>query len=145
MDTFDEASLYTIELLRALEVREAHRVEVDPDAVVLDDADFDLAVEQVMLGAFRSAGQKCTATSRLVLTEAIADRFLDALLTRANALTVGDPADAQTQMGPVISASAQRAITLRSTSGGTVSSASRWGARRLRTVASASASVRSGA
>ena len=80
-------------------------------AVVLDDADFDLAVEQVMLGAFRSAGQKCTATSRLVLTEAIADRFLDALLTRANALTVGDPADAQTQMGPVISASAQRAIT----------------------------------
>ncbi len=55
-------------------------------AVVLDDADFDLAVEQVMLGAFRSTGQKCTATSRLVLTEAIADRFLDALLTRANAL-----------------------------------------------------------
>lgn len=80
-------------------------------AVVLDDADFDLAVEQVMLGAFRSAGQKCTATSRLVLTEAIADRFLEALLTQAKTLMVGDPADAQTQMGPVISASAQRAIT----------------------------------
>jgi aldehyde dehydrogenase (NAD+) len=79
-------------------------------AVVLDDADFDLAVEQVMLGAFRSSGQKCTATSRLVLTEAIADRFLDALVTRADALTVGDPTQEQTQMGPVITASAQRTI-----------------------------------
>jgi len=49
-------------------------------AVVLDDADFDLAVEQVMLGAFRSTGQKCTATSRLILTKGIADRFLAALI-----------------------------------------------------------------
>ena len=80
-------------------------------AVVLDDADFDLAVEQVISGAFRSAGQKCTATSRLVLTDGIADRFLDALVARADSLTVGDPADERTQMGPVISASAQREIT----------------------------------
>ena len=79
-------------------------------AVVLDDADFDLAVEQVMLGAFRSTGQKCTATSRLVLTEAIADRFLEALTDRANALAVGDPAAAPTQMGPVISRPAQADI-----------------------------------
>ena len=48
-------------------------------AVVLDDADIDLAVEQVMLGAFRSTGQKCTATSRLIVTDGIADRFLAAL------------------------------------------------------------------
>ncbi len=79
-------------------------------AVVLDDADFELALEQVMLGAFRSTGQKCTATSRLVLTEGIADRFLDALVTRADNLAVGDPADERTQMGPVISAAAQREI-----------------------------------
>ena len=79
-------------------------------AVVLDDADFDLAVEQVMLGAFRSTGQKCTATSRLVLTEGIADRFLEALVDRANALAVGDPAAASTQMGPVISKPAQADI-----------------------------------
>ena len=45
-------------------------------AVVLDDADLDLAVEQVMLGAFRSTGQKCTATSRLIVTDGIADQFL---------------------------------------------------------------------
>jgi len=79
-------------------------------AVVLDDADFDLAVEQVMLGAFRSTGQKCTATSRLVLTAGIADRFLDALVVRADALRVGDPIEDQTEMGPVISGSAQAGI-----------------------------------
>ena len=79
-------------------------------AVVLDDADFDLAVEQVMLGAFRSTGQKCTATSRLVLTKGIADRFLKALSTKADALAVGDPSDDATQMGPVISRSAQTDI-----------------------------------
>ena len=79
-------------------------------AVVLDDADFDLAVEQVMLGAFRSAGQKCTATSRLILTRGIADRFLAALIAKADALVVGDPSADATQMGPVISGSAQTDI-----------------------------------
>jgi len=80
-------------------------------AVVLDDADFDLAVEQVMLGAFRSTGQKCTATSRLILTEGIADRFLETLVQRAEALVVGDPTDGRTQMGPVVSSAARASIT----------------------------------
>jgi acyl-CoA reductase-like NAD-dependent aldehyde dehydrogenase len=80
-------------------------------AVVLDDADFDLAVEQVMLGAFRSTGQKCTATSRLILTDGIADRFLDALVQRAEALVVGDPTDERTHMGPVVSGAARTSIT----------------------------------
>ncbi|BBX71317.1 aldehyde dehydrogenase family protein [Mycolicibacterium psychrotolerans] len=80
-------------------------------AVVLDDADVDLALEQVMLGAFRSTGQKCTATSRLIVTEGIADRFLDSLCDRAQRLRVGDPTDDATQMGPVISASAQQSIS----------------------------------
>lgn len=79
-------------------------------AVVLDDADFELAVEQVMLGAFRSTGQKCTATSRLVLTDGIADRFLEALAKRADALAVGDPTAEATEMGPVVSESAQQGI-----------------------------------
>jgi aldehyde dehydrogenase (NAD+) len=79
-------------------------------AVVLDDADLDLAVEQVMLGAFRSTGQKCTATSRLVVTEAIADQFVHALIERAQSLTVGDPTDDVTQMGPVVSDSAHQTI-----------------------------------
>lgn len=80
-------------------------------AVVLDDADFDLALEQVMLGAFRSTGQKCTATSRLILTEGIAEKFTEALVQRAEALVVGDPTDDRTQMGPVIAGSAQSSIT----------------------------------
>ena len=80
-------------------------------AVVLDDADFDLAVEQVMLGAFRSTGQKCTATSRLIVTEKIADKFLAAVVQRAEALAVGDPTDDTIQMGPVVSGSAQSSIT----------------------------------
>jgi aldehyde dehydrogenase (NAD+) len=79
-------------------------------AVVLDDADIELALDQVMLGAFRSTGQKCTATSRLIVTDRIADRFLEELATRACALTVGDPTDEATQMGPVITGSAQRSI-----------------------------------
>ncbi len=79
-------------------------------AVVLDDADFDLAVEQVMLGAFRSTGQKCTATSRLILTDGIADRFLAELASRADALKVGDPTIDGIEMGPVVSDSAQGGI-----------------------------------
>ncbi|WP_328363620.1 aldehyde dehydrogenase family protein [Mycobacterium sp. NBC_00419] len=79
-------------------------------AVVLDDADVELALEQVMLGAFRSTGQKCTATSRVIVTNGIADRFLAALGDRARGLAVGDPIDDTTQMGPVISGSAQKSI-----------------------------------
>lgn len=80
-------------------------------AVVLDDADVELALEQVMLGAFRSTGQKCTATSRLIVTEGIADEFLTALAERAASLTVGDPTDDVTQMGPVVNDAAHRFIS----------------------------------
>lgn len=82
-------------------------------AVVLDDADLELAVEQVLLGAFRSTGQKCTATSRLIITDGIADRFLELVTARAGRLVVGDPIDDATQMGPVVSDSAYRSITSR--------------------------------
>ena len=80
-------------------------------AIVLDDADIELTLEQVMLGAFRSTGQKCTATSRLIVTDGIAERFLDALRTRADALVVGDPTDDSTEMGPVVSDSAFKSIS----------------------------------
>ncbi|WP_430623694.1 aldehyde dehydrogenase family protein [Mycolicibacterium sphagni] len=80
-------------------------------AVVLDDADIDLAVEQVMLGAFRSSGQKCTATSRLIVTDGIADTFLRTLAERVSALKVGDPAEEDTELGPVVSDAAQRMIS----------------------------------
>ena len=79
-------------------------------AVVLADADLELAVEQVMLGAFRSTGQKCTATSRLVLHESIAEEFLARLTVEVKQLRVGDPLDPDVTTGPVVSAYAQQSI-----------------------------------
>ncbi|MGM0930042.1 MAG: aldehyde dehydrogenase family protein [Actinomycetota bacterium] len=79
-------------------------------AVVLADADLDLAAEQVLLGAFRSTGQKCTATSRLIVAESIADDFLATLAERASALVVGDPTDPAVQIGPVVNAGARKSI-----------------------------------
>ena len=79
-------------------------------AIVLADADLSLAADQVMLGAFRSAGQKCTATSRLVLDEAIAEKFLTEVAIRVKGLEVGDPLRPSVAVGPVISKSAQNYI-----------------------------------
>lgn len=79
-------------------------------AVVLDDADLDLAVAQVVAGAFAASGQKCTATSRLVLQDGVAQEFLDRLVAAADALPVGDPLTDGTRLGPVISAAARRRV-----------------------------------
>ncbi|MDQ0826052.1 acyl-CoA reductase-like NAD-dependent aldehyde dehydrogenase [Arthrobacter sp. B2I5] len=79
-------------------------------AIVLSDADLDLAVEQVMLGAFRSSGQKCTATSRLIVADEIADDFLTELGKRAADLAVGDPTTPGINMGPVINEAARSSI-----------------------------------
>ncbi|MGI5459208.1 aldehyde dehydrogenase family protein [Streptomyces sp. CA-249302] len=79
-------------------------------AVVLADADLDLAAGEVLAGAFRSSGQKCTATSRLVVAEPVADEFLALLTKRVLALRVGDPLDEDTDMGPVVSLRARDEI-----------------------------------
>jgi acyl-CoA reductase-like NAD-dependent aldehyde dehydrogenase len=79
-------------------------------AVVLRDAPLELAAEQVLLGAMRSTGQKCTATSRLIVEDAVADEFLDLLCGRVSALTVGDGLEPGVDMGPAVSEDAQRDI-----------------------------------
>ncbi|MFL4477608.1 aldehyde dehydrogenase family protein [Paeniglutamicibacter sp. ORCA_105] len=79
-------------------------------SVVLEDADLDLAVEQVLFGAFRSTGQKCTATSRLVLQDGIADAFLARLRERLSEWKTGDPTDPSVHMGPVVSGPAAEQI-----------------------------------
>jgi len=72
--------------------------------VVLDDADLDIAVDVALQGAFGSTGQRCTASSRLVVTSGIHDRFV-AALTQAMAEWHVDDARAEgTQMGPVVDA-----------------------------------------
>ena len=70
--------------------------------VVLDDADLDTAVSCAVNGAFFSTGQRCTASSRLVVTEGIHDRFVDAMVERMKALKVDDALTPGTDIGPVI-------------------------------------------
>jgi alpha-ketoglutaric semialdehyde dehydrogenase len=71
--------------------------------VVLDDADLDVAVDCAIQGAFFQTGQRCTASSRLVATAGIHDRFVDALLERMRTLRVGHALADDTQIGPVVS------------------------------------------
>jgi alpha-ketoglutaric semialdehyde dehydrogenase len=70
--------------------------------VVLDDADLEVAVEACLNGAFYSTGQRCTASSRLIVQDGIHDRFVARLTERMAALVVGDPLDKTTQIGPVV-------------------------------------------
>ncbi|MDQ4489141.1 aldehyde dehydrogenase family protein [Sinomonas sp. ASV486] len=79
-------------------------------AIVLADADLDLAAEQVLFGAFRSTGQKCTATSRLIVVEEIADAFLAKLAARLDAWRVGNPSDPAVHMGPLVTAAAAAGV-----------------------------------
>ena len=69
--------------------------------IVMDDANQDLALEGLMFGAFGTAGQRCTATSRLILHEAIFDEFLEKVVKSAKGLRIGDPIDPDTELGPV--------------------------------------------
>lgn len=70
--------------------------------VVLDDADLDNAVECAANGAFFSTGQRCTASSRLIVTEGIHDKFVEKLTERTKNLVVGDAMDKATHIGPVV-------------------------------------------
>ena len=70
--------------------------------VVLEDADMDLAVESTAQGAFGSSGQRCTATSRAVVVNEVADEFVSRIVKRAESMRLGPGADAQTEMGPSV-------------------------------------------
>lgn len=70
--------------------------------VILDDADLDTAVNVSLQSAFYSTGQRCTAASRLIVTDAIHDRFVAALGQRVQALQVGHALLAGTEIGPVV-------------------------------------------
>ncbi|MDM0028351.1 aldehyde dehydrogenase family protein [Variovorax sp. J31P216] len=71
--------------------------------VVLDDADLSAAVDCALNGAFYSAGQRCTASSRLIVTDAIHDQFVEQLRLRMRTLKIGHAMKADTLIGPVIS------------------------------------------
>ncbi len=99
--------------------------------VVLDDADLDTAVACALNGAFFSTGQRCTASSRLIVTEGIHDAFVTALTERMRALTVGHALDPGSQIGPVVTesqlASNERYLEIGRAEGATL----HWGGERL--------------
>lgn len=69
--------------------------------IVLEDADIDLAVSGVLAGAFGAAGQRCTATSRVILMHPVADAFLERLVDAANTIKLGYGLDSGVGMGPI--------------------------------------------
>jgi aldehyde dehydrogenase (NAD+) len=78
--------------------------------ILHEDADVDLAVEGALWGAFGTAGQRCTASSRLVVDKKIYKEFTEKLVARARELRVGDGADPETEVGPVINEAAVEKI-----------------------------------
>lgn len=69
--------------------------------IVMDDADLDLVIEGALFGAFGTAGQRCTATSRLIIHEKIYPPLTEKLLKRTRALKIGNPLDPRMDVGPV--------------------------------------------
>lgn len=70
--------------------------------IVMDDADLDLAIEGVLWGAFGTTGQRCTATSRLIVHDAVHDELVDRLVDRAKNLKLGYGNDEGVEVGPLI-------------------------------------------
>jgi aldehyde dehydrogenase (NAD+) len=71
--------------------------------IIMDDANIELAIEGVLFAAFGTAGQRCTATSRLIVHEKVYDEVMEKLLPRTKALKIGNPTDPSVDVGPVSS------------------------------------------
>ncbi|SDB10838.1 betaine-aldehyde dehydrogenase [Pseudomonas sp. NFACC23-1] len=71
--------------------------------IVFEDADIDVALDLVVAGIFYNAGQVCSATSRLLISESIRDKFVELLLGKIAEVVVGSPRSGETTMGPLIS------------------------------------------
>lgn len=78
--------------------------------IVLADADLDLALEAVLWGAFGTTGQRCTATSRLILEERIYDKFMAMLVDRTNKLKLGDGLLPDSQVGPCVNEGQRKSV-----------------------------------
>jgi betaine-aldehyde dehydrogenase len=78
--------------------------------IVFADADFEAAVDGALFGAFANQGEVCSAGSRLLVERGIYDRMLDALSDKARRITLGDPLDRATKMGPLVTREHQRKV-----------------------------------
>jgi alpha-ketoglutaric semialdehyde dehydrogenase len=70
--------------------------------VILEDADMELAVESTVQGGFGSSGQRCTATSRAIVVNEVADEFVERLAKRGSGMRIGAGSDPNTEMGPTV-------------------------------------------
>jgi aldehyde dehydrogenase (NAD+) len=75
--------------------------------IVMEDADLELAVEGALWGAFGTTGQRCTATSRLIVHRDVAQKMTDGLMARSRQLKIGDGLDESIDMGPLINQAAR--------------------------------------
>src|SRR5438874_8745450 len=78
--------------------------------LVMDDADLDLALEGVLWGAFGTTGQRCTATSRLIVHERVHDGFVKRLCDRAGRLRLGPGLDETNEVGPLVNEAARKKV-----------------------------------
>ena len=78
--------------------------------VVMEDADLELAAEGALWGAFGTTGQRCTATSRLIVHREVKNTLIDSLVARAEKITIGDGLDETVEMGPLINDPAREKV-----------------------------------
>ncbi|GER87394.1 aldehyde dehydrogenase [Dictyobacter vulcani] len=78
--------------------------------IIMDDADLDLAANNITLGAFGTTGQRCTATSRVILHRAVYQAFVDRIVASAEKLRIGDGLEAQTEVGPLVNTGRVKAV-----------------------------------
>ena len=78
--------------------------------IVLDDADLDLAADGTLFGGLMNQGQACESGTRIIVAATVHDKFVERLIERAATITIGDPLEEATDLGPVISAEARDRI-----------------------------------
>ncbi|MBK9676577.1 MAG: phosphonoacetaldehyde dehydrogenase [Betaproteobacteria bacterium] len=98
---------------RAVYKRQVLELGGNDPIIVLEDADLDEAAALAAAGSYRNSGQRCTAVKRILVHEAVADRFVDRLLERTRAWTYGDPMDPDIDMGTVIDEAAAQSFAAR--------------------------------
>lgn len=81
--------------------------------IVMDDADLDEASSLAVQGSYKNSGQRCTAVKRLLVHQAVAERFTELVVEKTRAWTFGDPADPRNEMGTVIDEAAARLFEAR--------------------------------
>jgi aldehyde dehydrogenase (NAD+) len=98
---------------RAVYKRQVLELGGNDPIIVMEDADLEEAATLAAAGSYRNSGQRCTAIKRMLVHEAVADRFVELLLARTAAWTYGDPMDPATEMGTVIDEAAAKSFEAR--------------------------------